>query len=119
MFERRFEESAYKKHKAEAASRKDAEALRWLLSDHRGRWILSKLADESYINEPTPALDTNTILLREGRKGLVLDLYKQIRRMGRDEILLLIKADAERQIWREDTQDSFTRKENEEWKKLL
>lgn len=101
----------YQKHKNNAASLKDAEALRWLLTDHRGRWILTKLADESFINEPTSVIDTNTILMREGRKGLVLDLYNQIRRMGRDEILLLIKADAERQIWRADTKDSFMRKE--------
>lgn len=110
--EQQFEEREYRRYKADEAGRKDAEALRWLLNDHRGRWLLSKLADESYVNEPTPALDTNTILLREGRKGLVLDLYIQIRQMGREEILLLIKADAERQIWREDTKDSFKRKES-------
>ena len=87
--------------------------MRWLLDDHRGRWILSKLADESFLNEPMPSLDTNSILMREGRKGIVLDLYKQIRKLGRNEILLLVKADAERRLWREDIRDNFTRKENE------
>ncbi len=108
-----FDKEAYKKYKDSEACRKDAKTMRWLLDDHRGRWILSKLADESFLNEPMPSLDTNSILMREGRKGIVLDLYKQIRKLGRNEILLLVKADAERRLWREDIRDNFTRKENE------
>ncbi len=102
---------SYAKYKADIADRKDAEALRWLLNNEKGRWILSKLADESYLNEPTKSYDTSTILLREGRRGLVLDLFSQIRRLGREEAMLLIKADVERQVWRADTKDSFERKE--------
>lgn len=105
-------EEELNKYKHQQATIKDEEAIRWLLNDERGRWILSKLVDESFINEPVTFLDTNAILIREGRKALVLDLFRQIRLMGRNERLLLVKADAERQIWREDTKDSFFRKES-------
>lgn len=101
----------YETYKAKALAEKDAEAFRWLLNDHRGRWFLSKLADEGFVHQPTSTTDTNAICMREGRRTLVLDLHKQIRTLGISEELLLVRADGERRTWRSDIKESFSRKE--------
>lgn len=90
---------------------KDEAALRWLLNDEMGRWLITKLEDESFLYIPaTPGNPTDAVW-REGRKSLILDLLAQINGLGRQEKLLLIKAQGERQMWREDIKDSFKGKE--------
>ncbi len=80
------------------SKKKDVEAFQYLLEDPRGRWLLSKLGFENYLYLSTYTGDADTYK-REGSRCVVLKLFDEIRSVGKDELLALMKAEGERHMW--------------------
>ena len=87
---------------------KDKEAYEFLLSDERGRWFLTKLMVSNYYYASTFTGNADTYR-KEGARKAVLVVTDEIRKMGEDGVLQLLRAEGERFAWIREQEANFER----------
>ncbi len=68
-------------HLREEEMRRDEEALRYLISDERGRWFLSRMLERCHVFSMASG-DVNRILLFEGERNIGVELYDNLRMLA-------------------------------------
>lgn len=72
-------------HLREEEARRDEAALRFLLSDERGRWFLSRMMERCNVHSIATG-DVHQILMFEGARRVGVELYDNLRMLvGIDE----------------------------------
>ncbi len=59
--------------------RRDKAALRYILSDERGRWFISRMLERCHVFSATANDDTNRMLIMEGERRVGVELYENLR----------------------------------------
>ncbi len=77
---------------------KDKEAYEFLLADPRGRWFIARLWSRNFGMTSTFTGNSDTFR-REGARTVALTINDEIRQMGRDAILDLVKAEGEYHVY--------------------
>lgn len=65
-------------HLREEEARRDEASLRYLLSDEKGRWFLSRMMERAHVHEVASG-DIHQILLFEGERRVGCELYNNLR----------------------------------------
>lgn len=87
---------------------KDKEAYEFLLSDERGRWFLTKLLVANYYYKSTFTGNADTYR-KEGARKAVLAVTDEIRKLGEEGVLQLLRAEGERFAWIREQEANFER----------
>ena len=70
-----------REHLREEEARRDEASLRYLLSDERGRWFLSRMLERTHIHSMAGG-DINQLLLFEGERRVGVELYDNLRMLA-------------------------------------
>lgn len=87
---------------------KDKESYEFLLSDERGRWFLTKLLVANYYYTSTFTGNADTYR-KEGARKAVLAVTDEIRKLGEEGVLQLLRAEGERFAWIREQEANFER----------
>lgn len=68
-------------HLREEEARRDEASLRFLLSDEKGRWFLSRIMERAHLHEVASG-DIHQILLFEGERRVGVELYQNLRTLA-------------------------------------
>lgn len=88
----------------QAEKQKDEAALRYLLDDERGRWMLMRLYDRCHMDR---ALQLDHIELCEGERRVALSIHSAIRALGTDAMEGLYQARAEYEDFKQKRQQAI------------
>ncbi len=65
-------------------ARRDEEALKYMLSDERGRWFLSRMLERCHVFSSTYSIlsDVNNMMVMEGERRVGVELYDNLRTLS-------------------------------------
>lgn len=94
---------------------KDKESLREILSTTNGRWFLMRMLDRCKILSISETLNTNEVIVNEGKRSIAISLLNEINRLGLEGVFLKQAAEKEYAVVMKDIEEKIKeeRKNNE------